>query len=251
MINSVRKYLKSKAMKFYIWVHEASYKKKLKYMYLNEHSDTLLIIFSGFGVDNTRLYNYVKSLWELKCDKLYILDNYGYRGSYYWYEGGSDYPEKLVIEFLRSFIAKNSYKKIYTGGSSKGGTAAIYFGLSLDVDGIFAGACQYRIGDYLSLPKHKQIFYGMMGASASSNEKNELNMKLPDLLNSKKESTTIVHLLYSKKEIERTYQDDMIYLIQDLHKNSIRFTEQEENFLSHGEIGLFFPNFVIRSINKY
>jgi hypothetical protein len=84
-----------------------------------------MIIFSGFNSDDTRLYNYVKSFMPLKCDRLYINDVFGYRGSYYWYENGDNNPEILTQELIENIITKKKYSNIYTAGSSKGGTCAI------------------------------------------------------------------------------------------------------------------------------
>ena len=60
---------------------------------------------------------------------LFILDDFGYRGSYYWYENGSDKPRLLVEGLVSDVMRKGKYKSLITIGSSKGGTCAIYFGL--------------------------------------------------------------------------------------------------------------------------
>ena len=71
---------------------------KLKYIHERNNSDELIIVFSGFGT--VRKYNYMKSLSLSTIDKLFILDNFGYRGSYYWFEKGKDSPNKLVSELI-------------------------------------------------------------------------------------------------------------------------------------------------------
>lgn len=54
---------------------------KLKYIYERNGSEELIIMFSGFGT--VRRYNYMKTLAQSKIDKLFILDVFGYKGSYY------------------------------------------------------------------------------------------------------------------------------------------------------------------------
>ena len=71
---------------------------KLKYVYERNGSDTLIIVFSGFGP--VRKYNYMKTLSESKIDQLFLLDNFGYLGSYYWFENGNDSPNRLVSKLL-------------------------------------------------------------------------------------------------------------------------------------------------------
>ena len=74
---------------------------KLKYLYEQNGSDELIIVFSGFG-SSVRKYNYMKTLKDSKIDKLFILDVWGYRGSYYWFEKGKDEPNKLVSKLIES-----------------------------------------------------------------------------------------------------------------------------------------------------
>ena len=71
---------------------------KLRYIHERNGSDELIIMFSGFGT--IPKYNYMKTLTQSKIDKLFILDNFGYRGSYYWFENGSDKPLQLVTTLI-------------------------------------------------------------------------------------------------------------------------------------------------------
>ena len=36
------------------------------------------------------MYNYVRTLQNIKADKMFILDDFGHKGSYYWYENGDN-----------------------------------------------------------------------------------------------------------------------------------------------------------------
>lgn len=71
---------------------------KLRYIHERNNSDELIIVFSGFGT--VRKYNYMKTLSQSTIDKLFILDNFGYRGSYYWFEKGKDFPNVLVSKLI-------------------------------------------------------------------------------------------------------------------------------------------------------
>lgn len=89
-----------------IKLKERTFNGKVKYLFFNNGSKDLLIVFSGFSGEQRR-YNYVKGLWNINVDKLYILDTFAYMGSYYLYENGNNEPEKLV---------KSLIDKILTGG---------------------------------------------------------------------------------------------------------------------------------------
>ena len=95
----------SKAYRFFKNKILLSFKEKhlgkLRYIHEQNGSDELIIMFSGFG-SSVRKYNYMKTLNDSKIDKLFILDVWGYRGSYYWYEKGKDEPKRLVSKLIES-----------------------------------------------------------------------------------------------------------------------------------------------------
>lgn len=207
---------------------------KLKYIYEQNGSDELIIVFSAFGT--LPKYNYMKTLAQSKIDKLFILDNFGYRGSYYWYENGGDKPKLLVSSLIESI--RWGYKLIYTAGSSKGGTCAIYFGLKYDVDEVYASACQYHVGNYLNTVKHKKILQGMMGKHFTAEEVMRLNNELPDMIREKSHSSTVVNLYYSKRD--NTYEKHIVDLKNDLSAAGIRYTTTEDEYVNHGDNGYYF-----------
>lgn len=92
--------IKSILNKLYIKLHEHTHEDRLKYLFQNCHSDTLIIGFSGF-LDKS-MYNYVRTLHNIKADKMFILDDFAYKGSYYWYEKGRDYPNSLDNSLILS-----------------------------------------------------------------------------------------------------------------------------------------------------
>ena len=89
--------------KFYFLLKK-KFKNGLKYCYFNNNSNRLVIVFSGFPSGKPS-YNYVRSLKNMKnANKLYILDDFGYKGSYYWYENGNDTPMQLVKGLISNIM---------------------------------------------------------------------------------------------------------------------------------------------------
>lgn len=86
-----------------IKLKERTFKGKVKYLFFNNGSKDLLIVFSGFSGEHRR-YNYVKGLWNINVDKLYILDTFAYMGSYYLYENGNNGPERLVKSLIDKIL---------------------------------------------------------------------------------------------------------------------------------------------------
>ncbi len=241
-MNSVKRRIKSAFNLFALKIKEKHFNKRLKYLFIDNKSDTLMIVFSAFSTTNIRTYNYVRSLKTLKFDKLYILDVWGYRGSYYLFENGESYPKVETMLLINSILSKKKYRSIYTAGTSKGGTAAIFYGLELNVSMIFAGACQYNLGTYLTLPEHSAIFKGMMGKFAGLKEKNILDSIMPAQLLAHSGSNVVIHLIYSKNEI--TYEADIISLLGQLRLCEYNVVEKEYYFFNHGDVGRYFIDYM-------
>ena len=133
-------------------------------------------------------------------------------------------------------------------GTSKGGTCAIYFGLEFNVKGVYAGACQYLVGNYLNTDNNRHILKAMLGEGYTQKDFDMLNNMLRDQLKCHKETNTVVNLLYSKHE--HTYPEHIVYLIQDLKKNKIPYTEQVELFKEHNEVGNFFKPYIENTLQN-
>lgn len=223
-----------------IKIHEKKYKNGLRYLLYKKHSDELLIVFSAFGSSKIRTYNYVKSLRRCKIDRLFILDPWGYKGSYNLYEGGDKYPWDTTNELITSVIRNGGYKKIITAGSSKGGSCALLFGLNHKVDKIIVGACQYNIGTYLTKKEHMNIFYGMMGNDAGEKEKEMLDSLICNALDkaSREKNMPEIHVLFSKKE--PTYEQQIKDLLAKLKDCEFPTSLIEEYFDDHSDVGKYF-----------
>ena len=174
-----------------------------------------------------------------KTDRLYILDSWGFKGSYYLYENGKKYPEEYKSNLITSFLSKG-YKKVYMIGSSKGGTCAIYYGIKHHADEIISGACQYNLGTYLS--KFPQIFEAMMGKRPNSEDISNLNKILPDILEQNVGVDTNIILLYSTKEI--TYETETIDLLNKLKDCNYNINEIMFDFPEHEMIGPVFADYL-------
>lgn len=128
------------------------------------------------------------------------------------------------------------YNRLLTLGTSKGGTAALYYGLKNNASDIIIGACQYRIGSYLA--EYPEIFSGMTGNEINPADIESLNQIMPDLLVEYCGKKCNIHLVHSMSE--PTYKRDIQYLIADLDKYRYNWMEIECGFKSHDEVGKFF-----------
>lgn len=238
----IRKILK----KVYFFINERTYQGRLKYVYKRNHSKTLIVSFSGFSP--TPVYNYMRTLNGVASDQLFILDDFGFKGSYYWYENGEDIPRRLTFDLISKIINGGGYDRVITIGSSKGGTCAIYYGLLLGASDIYSGACQYYVGKYLNTEAHLPIMNAMMMGYSNQKAEYILDRMLPDVIKQSQGTSSKVHLLYSKQE--HTYDEHIKFLIEDLKKYDIDYDEQIEEFDDHSVVGKFFSPWVLKNLNN-
>ena len=242
----IDKVIKKMKSRLFVRTHESVYENAVKYMFINKKTDKLLIVFSAFTGEKRR-YNYFTSLTDIKASQLYILDTWGNLGSYYWFEDGKSEPEKLVEGLITSIVKRYGIKEIYTAGTSKGGTAAIYFGLKMKATNIYSGACQYRVGTYLSRDEHISILQGMMGKD-TDDVKDLLDRKIEQQFQNGINQECGIHLFYSQKE--QTYERQIVPLKADLEKYGYRYEETVNNFPKHDDVGKFFPFYLKEQIQS-
>ncbi len=218
----------------------------LKYMlYKNSKSQELIIVFSACTREGIKArYNYVRTLKKIKANKLFILDDFGIdkRGEYYLGEAPDFKCEKAVENLINSYIKK--YEKIYYVGSSKGGYAALNFGLKNNNSVIICGAPQFHLGNYLAEPPFKITYESM---KLNKKYVNYLNNKIESEIKRKSENIKI-YIHYSK--IEHTYKEHVMSLIKLIKNNDIMLEEDIKEYNNHNDVSLYFPQFLIRVLRK-
>ena len=172
----------------------------------------------------------------------------GELGSYNLFENGSDYPWRITQTLINVILRKGRYLRVYTAGTSKGGTCAIYYGLLFRVNEVFSGACQYNLGTYLWREEFRKIFYGMMGKGTGKNEVAVLNQIIKQKIKECKGNDTIIHVFYSKKEL--TYERQIVDLLHDLDTYGIPHLKIESDFEKHEDVASPFVQYVFNYLGE-
>lgn len=134
---SIRRKIKSFYTRLTIKLKSKKY-QGLPYLYQKNGSDSLLIVFSAFTGENRR-YNYVSSFKSLNADKLFILDPWGYLGSYYLYENGEDYPKRITQSLINHVINGGGTNMFTQQVRQKEGVARFIMGYKLALMKFFLG----------------------------------------------------------------------------------------------------------------
>lgn len=230
-----------------VFIHEDV---KVKYILKQkENTDTLAIVFSACTRKGLRArYNYVKTLNGLNCNRLYILDDYAedHRGSYYMGENFKFNEEKATKALIHKIIADTNPKKIVFCGSSKGGYAAMNFGMDFPNSIMVVGAPQYYLTSYLLDSENLFTLQHILG-ERSVEKDNVLEYYLRDKIkkNPNKDSQ-IVYLHFSDKE--HTYEEHIKHMIKDMEDNGYRLEADVASYTNHSDLSYYFPDFLKKHI---
>lgn len=108
----------------------------------------MAVVFSGVTEPGNFTYDYRSVMDDVDINTLYILDDFGTQGAYYY----SDHRSNAIYRSVQALIGVIAEKKgispsgIATVGFSRGGTAALIHGFALSAGMIVAGAPHTRIG---------------------------------------------------------------------------------------------------------
>lgn len=249
------KYIEYITTKIKILYKEKKFKSngyELKYILEKNDSNSLIVILSGIPRQGLKArYNYGRTLSNIKANKLFILDDFGYdhRGAFYLGKD-KDFKIQEAVKYLIIKIKSdlNTNRTFYVG-SSKGGFASIYFGLQDKGSTIIAGGPQYILGDHLTkgiYPKYTLPY--ILGENYTRNDIEYLNDIVRNVVHETKGNNCDIYLHYSDSEY--TYERHVVPLLEDLKANNIKFYEDVEHYKKHAEIAYYFPSFLVKTLKK-
>ena len=211
-----------------------------------EENNYLVVVFSGFNApESTRQhsYNYMHALQPLVCvNRLYILDSYGPRGCYYIGNELKLDVESSVISLILWICRQNNipWNHVITASSSKGGSAALYFGLKYNVGHVVSGAPQIFIADYIKQTAPETLAY-LIGSDLRQDRYNELNNLI--LMQLDKPLYTAINILSSEHDWQ--YAHHIRPFMDILSARSIPCCIKVDNTIgNHSEIGTYYPPYL-------
>lgn len=221
----------------------------LHYLYQPGKSDTLIIVFSAFAPNLYPTYNYVRTLWgKTGCHLLFIKDDFIHLrsgGSYYLGKNGDLQGISAVCELIQTIRKRTGAARVIGVGSSKGGTAALLFGVKLHFDILILGACQYFIGSYMQEHKPECLALLTGNQTPSAQEIADLDCivrhAVTDRRNDKK---PLIHLHYSDKE--HTYSEHIEPMLQDLEACGYTVVEDVGDYTRHTDVSIHFVPYLQR-----
>lgn len=245
-INKIR----SGLIKLYIRLAEKRYDHLRYLLQINHSSDTLVVCFSGFGNGGSAKYNYINTLKTINVNKLFILDDFGYKkqGSYYLGENGNWFLPDMIVGLIQKIKTERQIKHLVMVGSSKGGSAALFYSIKMGAEACIIGAPQYFLGDYLSIDKHLPILEGIMG-NTSSEAIQQLNCIMRDCVQTNSQYKPQVYIHYSPKE--HTYFEHIAEMLSDLERcGFVVYEDADYEYTEHSDIAKYYPQYLLGVLNK-
>lgn len=105
------------------------------------NSNKLLLVFSGFSPYNTK-YEFLSLVKKYDVNIMFILDDYGINGRFYQDKSKKNNLQRNIISEIDNVRKdlKIEWADVTTLGGSKGGSAALYYGLAMKVGNILSAS---------------------------------------------------------------------------------------------------------------
>lgn len=220
------------------------FKKSLK------GNKNLIIIFSGFSaVGKPPAYNYMRTLNNIDCNKLFILDDFGSRASYYLCENKDFYIERSVFDLIQHIIQENNINNIISCGSSKGGYAALYYGIKYGFNHIIAGSPQTLLAEYLLKHTNTGDVAEFIAGGIEEEHVNFLNNVLFDTVGKhQQDNKPNIYIHVGKGEYH--YKTHVLPFIELLNKYHYPYHLDLGDYDTHADVAKYFPSYLENTIKS-
>lgn len=200
----------------------------------------LIIVFSGFLHAKPGNYDFINALNDCPADVIWICDNFQDMYAYYLCIDMDFRIKEAVQEFIivqmnqRSLLIEN----VTFTGFSKGGSAALYHALNMNIKNIVLTVPQLHIGNYIHR-NWKTVATHMMGENYQQVQIDYLDKLIVNLLKKEQFFDKNIYLLTSESDIQYTteiepYLDDFRkYKNFNLLKTYSSFVREHNQVTSH------------------
>ncbi len=218
--------------------------------YPRKGSKTLVVILQAFHPDGAR-YNYVSTLQGISASRLYIKDDFTeHTGSFYLGRKGTYNIEEGVHRLIRKIAEECKAEKLIFVGSSKGGAAAVNFGISYPGAVMIVAAPMYHLGTYMyETKKFNKALEDAVGAPVTPEKIDVLNDRVPAKVRSDTFGNTQKAYIHCSVN-DKTYTKHVMDMMADMEKAGIQIVLDKDDYEGHENLKYYFPAFLKQSIAK-
>lgn len=207
----------------------------------------LVVVFSAMAPAGSFTYNYKSTLDRVNAHRLYVLDDFGDQGAYYYCDHRDLAIYRSVQKLLRRIIDELGVDlaDVALVGSSKGGTAAIIHGSSLGVGRIIVGAPQIRIGSFLARP-HPNVLEFMAGGTGEQDVA-WLDRAVVNHVRKIRPDTSVELLIGTDDHHFRDHLPHLVSVFRSIGHDNFSVAHREG--LNHADVGRAFSRFLLRRLD--
>lgn len=197
-------------------------------------SKFLAVGFSAIRAVGDFTYNYKSSLETIDVNTLFILDDFGDQGSYYYADHGDLGIFNSVQNLLKDLCSELEvpFSNVITFGSSKGGAGALIHGVALGAGHIYVGAPQTKIGTFVTKP-HPNVLELITGDTTADSVE-QLDKVLFNMV---KEATVLPKTTIIVGNADHHYEKHAIPFKKFAEENGHKVELTVLNGVPHAEIG--------------
>lgn len=178
--------------------------RTLKYLFQESKQDRrhLLVVFSGFGANTSIDYDFIgEPAYSCRSNILWIKDEINSECSYYLCENNKFDIENAVLSLINKTIdALDISQDMCTlMGFSKGGSAALYYGIKYNFKNIISSCPQLHVGSY-SVKNWPRVAQNMFGKNITDNTISEVDQLIPNLLKNDSNYNRNIYLISSPND---------------------------------------------------
>jgi hypothetical protein len=177
---------------------------QIKYKYKQRKYDTqhIIFVFCGFGSASMFTYDFENALQDCPAHVVWIKDDFNDCCAYYLCQNMNYSIEQAVITFIESMLARYGLDRscCTLAGFSKGGTAALYYGLKYHFINIVSTVPQFHIGTFAK--REWPLVFKHMADPENENSIFVLDTLLPQLLRDNGSIEKNIYLLTSEADYQ-------------------------------------------------
>ena len=220
----------------------------IHYLFYKKKSPALIIGFQAYNIKGAR-YNYVTPLSSVNANRLYIKDDFVLPcGNYYLGRNNQFNIEKGVFDLIDQVVEETKASDLFFIGSSKGGYAALNFGLKYPNATIVIASPQYYLGSYMDeTKKFTKGLEDIVSLPVTEDKLKKLDARLETRIKNDPYGKT-QRVFIQSSVCENGYEKHVKFLLRDLEAAGITVSFEKQTFQNHSDLKYYFPEYLKKTL---
>lgn len=210
-------------------------------------AESLTVVFSALSADYDFTYNYRSALDGSDSYRLFLIDDFGSRGSYYF----ADHRDTVIYEDVQKFLKEIieqlgiTLEHVVFAGSSKGGTAALLHGIAMGVGRVVIGAPQIYVGSYLHATAPEVL--GFIAGGRGQDAKKWLDRAIYKRITAVNENTDVCIIVGAKDHHLSQHVKPLLDVTASAQYNVKALVVQD---VAHSDIGAVYRHYLKNMVDR-